>query len=125
MIPWDQMRPQVDARWEETMAWRMEQCGWVAIMISALACACSSGEPGESEHAAEVIGGGADPNPVIKFTQVTHAAGIDRSNEPASAGAFDGSLTYAYNALLADLDGDGLLDYYAVNHGQTDHVSGL
>src|SRR6185436_20615797 len=99
---------------------------WPAgLLISVLACACSSGGVGEAENAAEVIGGGADPNPVVTFTQVTHAAGIDRSNEPVSAGPFDGSLTYAYNALLADLNGDGLLDYYAVNHGQTEHVSGL
>ena len=107
------------------MACRMERRGGFAIAISMCAAACSSSAPDEGERVAEVVGGGADPSPVIKFTQVTHAAGIDRSNEPASAGAFDGSLTYAYNALLADLDGDGLLDYYAVNHGQTEHVSGL
>jgi hypothetical protein len=95
------------------------------MMMSVLASACSTGAPGDGESTAEVIGGGADPNPVVAFTQVTHAVGIDRSNEPASAGPFDGSLTYAYNALLADLDGDGRLDYYAVNHGQTDHVGGL
>jgi hypothetical protein len=96
----------------------------MGILVSALVAGCTGG-PGDAESVAEVIGGGADPNPAIAFMQVTQAAGINRSNEPASAGAFDGRQTYAYNAVLADLDGDGRLDYYAVNHGQTPHVGGL
>jgi len=34
-------------------------------------------------------GGNTDPNPSITFTQVGMASGINRSNEPASAGPFD------------------------------------
>jgi hypothetical protein len=70
-------------------------------------------------------GGNTDPNPSITFTQVGMASGINRSNEPASAGPFDPTNTLAYGAWLADLDGDGRLDYYAVNHSQTRHLSGL
>ena len=70
-------------------------------------------------------GGGIDPNPSIAFTQVGLNAGIKRSNEPASAGPFDPTNTLAYGTWLADLDGDGRLDYYAVNHSQTRHLSGL
>jgi hypothetical protein len=66
-----------------------------------------------------------DPDPIISFTQVGKAVGINRSNEPASAGTFDGSGTIAYGGWLADLDGDGRLDYYAVNHAQYAHLSGL
>jgi hypothetical protein len=51
--------------------------------------------------------------------------GIDRSKEPASAGAFTAAGTIAYGGWLADLDGDGRLDYYAVNHAQYPHLSGL
>jgi len=72
-----------------------------------------------------VIGGQTDPNPNITFTQVGRTVGIDRSNEPASAGPFNSSGTLAYGGWLADLDGDARLDYYAVNHGQTPHRSGL
>ncbi|HEX8110912.1 MAG TPA: PKD domain-containing protein [Kofleriaceae bacterium] len=71
------------------------------------------------------IGSTADPDPRIIFTQVGETAGIDRTREPASAGPFDGTNTLAYGSWLADLDGDGRLDYYAVNHGQSPHVSGL
>jgi len=70
-------------------------------------------------------GSDPDPDPSIGFTQVGRTVGIDRSTEPASAGAFNGSGTLAYGSWLADLDGDGRLDYYAVNHGQSPHVSGL
>lgn len=66
-----------------------------------------------------------DPSPSITFTQVGTAVGINRSNEPPSAGTFTSTNTLAYGGWLADFDGDGLLDYYGVNHGQTPHLSGL
>jgi VCBS repeat protein len=69
--------------------------------------------------------GAIDPNPSIAFTQIGLKAGINRSNEPPSAGPFDPTNTLAYGTWLADLDGDGRLDYYAVNHSQTRHLSGL
>jgi hypothetical protein len=75
--------------------------------------------------AAQPSGDDVDPDPSITFTQVGRAVGIDRSTEPASAGAFSASGTLAYGSWLADLDGDGRLDYYAVNHGQASHLSGL
>ncbi|HEX8113677.1 MAG TPA: VCBS repeat-containing protein [Kofleriaceae bacterium] len=70
-------------------------------------------------------GSGIDPSPSITFTQVGLAAGINRATEPASAGTFVQNLDLAYGSWLADLDGDGRLDYYAVNHGQFPHMSGL
>jgi hypothetical protein len=70
-------------------------------------------------------GGTIDPNPSLAFTQVGLAAGINRANEPPSAGPFNSTDTLAYGSWLADLDGDGRLDYYAVNHSQTRHISGL
>jgi hypothetical protein len=70
-------------------------------------------------------GSDIDPSPSITFTQVGLAAGINRSNEPPSAGRFDPTNTQAYGSWLADLDGDGRLDYYAVNHSQSAHLSGL
>src|SRR5215468_6723876 len=70
-------------------------------------------------------GSDIDPSPSITFTQVALADGINRSNEPASAGRFGPTNTLAYGSWLADLDGDGRLDYYAVNHSQTAHLSGL
>src|SRR5579859_7984223 len=69
--------------------------------------------------------GNLDPSPQIAFTQVGLAVGINRSNEPASAGPFPSVGPYAYGSWLADLDGDGKLDYYAVYHGQAPHLSGL
>jgi hypothetical protein len=69
--------------------------------------------------------GNIDPNPSIAFTQVGLTAGINRANEPPSAGPFNPTDTLAYGTWLADLDGDGRLDYYAVNHSQTRHISGL
>ena len=66
-----------------------------------------------------------DPNPRLTFAQIGRSVGIDRSTEPASAGRFDAAGTLAYGSWLADLDGDGRLDYYAVNHGQAQHLSGL
>ncbi len=87
-------------------------------------CACAPRDDlGGVQQAA--IGSPADPNPGIAFTQIGLAVGLDRSREPASAGAFDPTNTLAYGGWLADLDGDGQLDYYAVNHGQTPHLSGL
>jgi hypothetical protein len=66
-----------------------------------------------------------DPSPRIRFGEVAGEVGIVRSDEPPSAGAFNSANTLAYGTWLADLDGDGRLDYYAVNHGQSPHVSGL
>jgi hypothetical protein len=66
-----------------------------------------------------------DPDPRITFVQVAKTVGIDRSNEPPSAGAFTSAGSFAYGAWLVDLDGDGRLDYFGVNHGQTAHLSGL
>jgi hypothetical protein len=83
------------------------------------------GDDGGDAMQEPTIGRGADPSPSIAFTQVARSVGILRSNEPASAGPFDASGTLAYGGWLADLDGDGLLDYFGVNHGQTRHVSGL
>jgi hypothetical protein len=80
---------------------------------------------GGSDAATPSGGSGADPSPSIAFVQVGLAAGINRSNEPPSAGPFDPTNTLAYGSWLADLDGDGRLDYYAVNHSQTAHLSGL
>jgi hypothetical protein len=71
------------------------------------------------------VNGGIDPDPAITFAQVARVVGIDRSNEPESAGAFTPAGTLAYGGWLADLDGDGKLDYYGVNHSQIPHLSGL
>jgi len=88
--------------------------------------AVQDGNATQSSDAAQpVIGGTADPSPTISFTQVAKTVGLDRSIEPASAGTFNASGTLAYGGWLADLDGDGRLDYFAVNHGQTPHLSGL
>jgi hypothetical protein len=87
-----------------------------------------AGSPSCGSHAGSMpagTGGNIDPSPSIAFTQVGLAAGIKRSNEPPSAGPFDPTNTLAYGVWLADLDGDGRLDYYAVNHSQTQHLSGL
>ena len=91
----------------------------------AVPVACGPGEEDGAELQQPAIGSNADPSPGIAFTQVARSVGIDRSNEPPSAGAFSSSGTLAYGAWLADLDGDGRLDYYAVNHGQSPHRSGL
>src|SRR5689334_11155215 len=60
--------------------------------IDAAAPLCSS-NPGAMPAPA---GGSIDPNPSFAFTQVGLAAGIKRSNEPASAGTFDPTNTLAY-----------------------------
>src|SRR5215475_11264088 len=96
----------------------------VVVLGLALPCACGAGED-VSDVSQAAIGSAADPNPHITFTQVAKTVGIDRTREPASAGRFDGTNTLAYGSWLADLDGDGRLDYYAVNHGQTPHLSWL
>ncbi|HET7505473.1 MAG TPA: CRTAC1 family protein [Kofleriaceae bacterium] len=94
-----------------------------------IACGGSgSGDPGGPGGPADgtpPLAGGRDPNPKLTFTQVGRSVGIDRSREPASAGSFAADGTLAYGAWLADLDGDGRLDYYAVNHAQLPHLSGL
>lgn len=87
--------------------------------------ACSSAEDEIESSQQPAIGSNADPNPSVTFTQVGKTVKIDRSTEPASAGTFNASGTLAYGAWLADLDGDSRLDYFAVNHGQAPHLSGL
>jgi hypothetical protein len=89
-----------------------------------LACAPGGEDLGAVQQAA--IGSGVDPNPSFTFSQVGKTVGIDRSNEPASAGPSSQAGAYgSYGSWLADLDGDGQLDYYAVNHGQSPHWSGM
>lgn len=86
------------------------------------------GEPGDDggpDARPPGSSGIVDPDPSIAFTQVGLAAGINRSNEPASAGRFDPTFAAAYGSWLVDLDGDGRLDYYAVHHSQAPHLSGL
>ena len=91
-----------------------------------LAMPMACGEADEDREVTQpAIGSNADPSPSVSFTQVARTVGLDRSNEPASAGTFNASGTLAYGGWLADLNGDGRLDYFAVNHGQTAHLSGL
>ncbi|HEU4730362.1 MAG TPA: PKD domain-containing protein [Kofleriaceae bacterium] len=94
------------------------------ISIASLA-ACDPAERLDGESQAAIVAAAADPSPTISFTQVGRSVGINRASEPPSAGTFTSAGTLAYGSWLADLDGDGLLDYYAVNHGQTPHLSGL
>lgn len=97
----------------------------VWIMSLALAQVACQGNGGDSDPG---VSGEKDPKPTITFVQMAKAVGIDRSNEPASAGPFPSTAsadTIAYGGWLADLDGDGQLDYYAVNHSQNPHLSGL
>ncbi len=70
-------------------------------------------------------GSDIDPSPSLTFVEVGPSVGINRATEPASAGAFVPNNDLAYGSWLADLDGDGRLDYFAVNHGQFPHMSGL
>jgi PKD domain/FG-GAP-like repeat len=94
----------------------------IALSVS-WSAGCSPADEGEIEQAA--IGSNADLNPIITFTQVGKSVGIDRSTEPPSAGTFSANGTLAYGGWLADFDNDSRLDYYAVNHGQSPHLSGL
>ncbi|HZJ62139.1 MAG TPA: VCBS repeat-containing protein [Kofleriaceae bacterium] len=103
--------------------------------IALSACGSSGGGDGmqppdmpPDAPAGPVPFGTSDPSPRLMFTQVATTAGIDRANEPASAANAPTDTptdSYAYGAWLADVDGDGKLDYYAVNHGQWPHTSGL
>lgn len=100
----------------------------VSSFLTAMAVfsfACNSGGEDVDTLQLLAIGTGADPAPTISFTQVARSSGIDRANEPTSAGTFNATGTLAYGSWLADLDGDGRLDYFGVNHGQTPHLSGL
>jgi hypothetical protein len=97
---------------------------WLAI-TTMLASACGPITDGTAAQPIEVQGNVMDPSPALTFTQVARAVGIDRSKEPASAGTYSPTGTLAYGGWLADLDGDARLDYYAVNHGQWPHLSGL
>src|SRR4051812_32685830 len=100
---------------------RVNACLGIGVV---LVTACGSPD-GSGADAQPVIGGPVDPSPTISFTQVGKPVGLDRSNEPSSAGPFNGAGTIAYGGWLADLDGDGRLDFFAVNHGQSPHLSGL
>jgi hypothetical protein len=84
-----------------------------------------AGMPSGGSDARPPGNGIVDPDPHISFTQVGMATGINRSNEPPSAGRFDPNFAAAYGSWLVDLDGDGRLDYYAVHHSQAPHLSGL
>jgi chitodextrinase len=94
-------------------------------LLSVLLSGCGAGEDDVDFVQQQAIGSGADPSPAVGFIQAARISGIDRANEPASAGAFSSTSTLAYGSWLADLDGDGRLDYFGVNHGQTPHLSGL
>jgi hypothetical protein len=62
------------------------------------------------------------------FQQEALTRGLDRLREVAAASAipFDTTTTnLPYGTFFGDLDGDGRLDVYAVNHGQFPHRSGL
>lgn len=104
----------------------------LVVLLAKQLCACgnSGSSDGPAPRPDAPVSGTAspataDPSPVISFVQVASAVGIDRSREPASAGRYTSSGTLAYGSWLADLDGDGRLDYYAVNHAQWPHLSGL
>jgi hypothetical protein len=114
--------------------WNVRLVGSSLVCAVAVACGGSgdpgsgdpgSGDPGSPPDSMPPLAGGRDPNPTLRFTQVGRSVGIDRHHEPASAGTFSASETVAYGAWLADFDGDGRLDYYAVNHAQNPHLSGL
>jgi PKD domain len=99
--------------------------GWMGLIA---ACGQAPGQAPEDDPAEArqaVTAATTDPNPSLTFTQVGKTVGINRANEPASAGTFNAANTLAYGGWLADLDGDGRLDYFAVNHGQSPHLSGL
>ena len=101
----------------------------VALVGSGLLCACggaaSNAVPGSQPVPSSSNLDAADPSPAVTFVQVARSVGIERRREPASAGPYTDTGTCQYGSWLADLDGDGRLDYYAVNHGQFPHLSGL
>jgi len=97
----------------------------VGLVIGVVLVTACGGPDDEGVVTQPAIGSNVDPNPTISFTQVGKTVGIDRSREPSSAGAFNGAGTVAYGGWLADLDADGRLDFFAVNHGQSPHLSGL
>ncbi len=96
------------------------------IVIFGLFIGCSEIREQSTSETARLTGN-ADPNPVISFTQNALAVGLNRANEPPSAATCAplGTGDLAYGTWLADFDGDGRLDVYDVNHGQTCHHSGL
>lgn len=79
---------------------------------------CGPAEEIETGQQPVAVGGDVDSSPGVTFSQVGKTVGIDRANEPPSAGTFTSTNTLAYGGWLADLDGDGRLDYFGVNHGQ-------
>jgi hypothetical protein len=106
----------------------MRVSAFLTFALIGAACGSSGMQPPDAAMSGPVAFGTSDPHPMLTFAQVATAVGIDRTNEPASASnAPSGNPTnsYAYGAWLADVDGDGKLDYYAVNHGQWPHTSGL
>jgi len=96
----------------------------LVAIVPTLVLACTPGDEIDFVSSS-LIGSSADPAPSVTFSQVAASVGLDRRNEPASAGTFTSTGTYPYGGWLADLNSDGLLDYYAVNHGQQPHLSGL
>lgn len=95
-------------------------------VVSALTLVLACGQRDEVDvDQSEAIGGNVDSSPRITFNQEALTVGIDRRNEPASAGTYTSTGTYPYGGWLADFNDDGKLDYYAVNHGQFPHLSGL
>lgn len=59
----------------------------IGLLVSPLACG-GAPDSGSSPPDSPMlpVSGGMDPAPTISFTQVAKAVGIDRTNEPASAG---------------------------------------
>ena len=72
-----------------------------AFFMIGLALPLACGPAGDDIESAQQlsIGSGADPNPSISFTQVGRTVGINRTNEPASAGTFDATGTLAYGGV--------------------------
>src|SRR5262245_16329502 len=97
----------------------------VFLTIGMAVTGCGTGGEVEGEQQSAAIGTGAEPSPTVTFTQNASTVGLARNNEPPSAGTFTSANTLAYGSWLADIDGDGRVDYFGVNHGQTPHLSGL